>query len=1351
MKFVYATGSFFLFVSSLALAQTAKPAIDPGVRPVGANGKPLNLDFETGTLDDWTADGNAFVGQPVKGDTVNPRRSDMHSGHQGDFWIGTFERKGDKPQGTLTSAPFRVTHPWATFLVGGGSHPSTTVELVDKETDQVISRTSGRDEEDMHRVSIDLRPFRKREIFIRLVDKNSGGWGHINFDDFRFHEKKPDIPSQIAQPQAALDAYKFAGLPPERSASVMTVPEGFEVKLFAGEPDVRQPIAFCLDDRGRLWVAEAYCYPRRRPDKDANDRILIFEDVDGDGHFDKRTVFMEGLNLVSGLEVGFGGVWIGAAPYLMFVPVKPGEDKPAGPPKILLDGWAWQDTHETVNTFTWGPDGWLYGCHGVFTHSRVGKPGTPDNDRIPINAGVWRYHPTRHDFEVFAQGTSNPWGLDFNEMGQAFVEACVIPHCFHIIQGGRYYRQAGQHFNPFTYVDIRTIADHLHFVGVWNQPHAGNNRSSSVGGGHAHCGLMCYQGGLWPDKYRGQLFMGNIHGRRINIDLLKPQGSGYLASHGPDFLLANDAWARFINMRYGPDGNAYLIDWYDQQACHRNDPEIWDRSNGRIYKVGLKDSKPVTGVDLQAKTDVELAALQREPNAWYVRHARRLLQERAQDHRLDKGVVDALSDLAFHHAEESQRLRGLWALHDVGELNEEGVQRALADKEPHMRAWAIQLAAEKGSLAPALVSKLEEMAVSDPSPVVRLYLASACERIPTKHVWKILAGLTSHAEDAQDHNLPCMYWYAAEPLGGIDPARALELAMHSKVPILQYMVRRIGTSAKPDALTLIIESLGKANDRTIERTILAGLVQALQGRRSVAMPSGWPAALQRLSSDPDTQVRNQALTLAVTFGDRSAFALLRELVSDPKADVGMRQRSLVALLSAGDKELPGILQKLVSDPALRGPALRGLASYDDSKTPEVVLQSYAVMSTSEKRDAVATLASRVSYARALLDAVGAKRVPAADIPADLLRQLTNLHNNDLDKQIAEVWGVVRTTPADRLREIDRYRKIVRAPYQPARDLSHGRALFAKTCQQCHTLFGQGGKIGPDITGSNRANLDYILENILDPSAVIPKEYAVTIFELKNGRVVTGILKEQTPAAYTIATSTEILTLPKSDVASTTPTNISLMPEGQLKPFSDDDVRSLIAYLQNPSQVPVLATTENAKDLFNGKDLTGWDGNMSLWRVENGEIVGKSPGIKRNEFLKSQMVADDFRLDLKMKLTPNTENSGVQFRSEVLPDGLVRGYQADAGLGWWGKLYEEHGRAILWNKPGDPHVKVNDWNDYRIEAQGNHIRTFLNGKPCVDIEDPKGALRGIFALQIHSGGPMEVRFKDIKLEVLPKKK
>jgi putative heme-binding domain-containing protein len=305
----------------------------------------------------------------------------------------------------------------------------------------------------------------------------------------------------------------------------------------------------------------------------------------------------------------------------------------------------------------------------------------------------------------------------------------------------------------------------------------------------------------------------------------------------------------------------------------------------------------------------------------------------------------------------------------------------------------------------------------------------------------------------------------------------------------------------------------------------------------------------------------------------------------------------------------------------------------------------------------------------------------------------------------------------------------------------------KTCQQCHTLYGVGGKVGPDITGSNRSNLDYLLENILDPSAVIPNEYKATVLALKSGRLVTGIVRSRTPAALNVVTQTETLTIPRDEIEAENPSETSMMPDDLLKNLSDFEVFCLVSYLRGANQTPILATADNAKDLFNGQDLTGWDGNRNLWSVQDGEIVGKSPGIRHNEFLKSQMIAADFRFFAKVKLVPNKENSGIQFRSEALAGSEVRGPQADVGEGWWGKLYEENGRGILSDRSGEEYVRRDDWNDYEIIAEGSHVKTFVNGHVCVDLDDAKLARRGFFAFQIHAGGPMEVRFKDLKLEVL----
>ncbi|MDA1264865.1 MAG: FG-GAP-like repeat-containing protein, partial [Planctomycetota bacterium] len=681
----------------LALPEVAavepNPDIFPagGVAPVGADGGPLNLDFDTGDLTHWTAEGEAFTKQPIKGDTVKPRREDMASDHIGQYWIGGYEELSDAPTGTLTSAPFELTQRYVAFLIAGGNHAELRVDLVDAVSNQRLISATGRNHEALRPTVLDLVVHVGKQVRVRLVDEHSGGWGHLNFDHLRLYAERPTFPDGL-EVQSEIDVRSHAGQTPEEAAASMSVPAGFAVDLIVGEPDLFQPIAFTFDERGRLWVAEAHSYPQKRDDPEqAKDQLLIFEDTDGDGAFETRKVFATGLDLVSGLEVGYGGVFVGQAPELLFLPDRDGDDVPDGPPEVLLDGWGYQDTHETLNALLWGPDGWLYGCHGVFTHSRVGRPGTPDEERVPMNAGVWRYHPKTRDFEVFAWGSSNPWGLDFDDRGQPFITACVIPHLYHVIQGARYVRQGGSHFNPHVYADIPTIADHLHYVG--STPHSGNGRSDGAGGGHAHCGAMVYLGDAWPERYRDTLFLFNIHGNRMNNEVLVPSRSGYVGLHGEDLLLANDQWFRGINMRYGPDGQVYLIDWYDKQACHYVAEDIWNRTNGRLYRVRYGAGRGAS-VDLGAMDEGQLIELQDHANDWYVRTARRLLGERGLS---EEGRLALLAGLWDTDARTTTRLRKLWALHVGGGLDPGTLARCLDDQAADVRAWAVQLACEDGA------------------------------------------------------------------------------------------------------------------------------------------------------------------------------------------------------------------------------------------------------------------------------------------------------------------------------------------------------------------------------------------------------------------------------------------------------------------------------------------------------------------------------------------------------------------------------------------------------------------------------------------------------------------------------
>lgn len=1353
-----------LLLSLALIAPGQPPAADPGVLPVGADGKPLNLDFETGTLKDWTLTGDAFKGQPIKGDTVKARRGDMQSRHQGQYWIGGYEKVQDKPVGTLTSAPFKVTHPWASFLVGGGPHATETcVEIVSGT--EVIYRAAGTETEDMTRVAVDLTKHKDKEIFVRVVDKHTGHWGHVNFDDFRFHTAKPNFPARPkVEPPPPADTYKHAGLKPEEAAKAMTVPPGFSVSLFAGEPDVHQPIAMTIDHRGRLWVVEAYTYPVRNPHPGPvipggklGDKILIFEDTDGDGKFDKRTVFFEGLNLVSGIEVGFGGVWVGAAPYFLFIPHDEKTDK-AGEPKILLDGWGYQDTHETLNSFIWGPDGWLYGCHGVFTHSNVGKPDAPNEERQRINAGIWRYHPTKHKFEVFARGTSNPWGLDYNANGDFFIEACVIPHMWHIIQGARYQRQAATDFNPYTYTEIGTIALHRHYVGA--TPHSGNGRSDSAGGGHAHCGLMCYQGGAWPKEYHGKLFMGNLHGHRINVDVIAQNGSGYYADRNPDFLLTHDRWSIPVALKSGPDGNVYMIDWYDKQICHLREPEKWDRTNGRIYKIAHESAKPVKGVDLSKLGMLELVKLQEHENDWYARTARRVLQERfavpipgvPTDEMLK--TWNALRSMTKEHKDAQVRLRALWALHATGAFGGKELENALASKDEQVRAWAVQLSVDAFRDAPANAFRVsagnfEELAKNEKSKVVRRALASAAMRFPPADRWTLLERIIAHAEDAADFNLPHLYWYALEPMAETNTSDALKLAAGSPIQqLLPLMARRVGALGTNEALDLLAQSIPTAKSEAQRTAYFRGLQEAAKGKRALRTPIGWGKAFEALSKSPDATVRQQALGLAAVFGDTKALATLRNVLSDAKADSAARLSALAALVDAKDAETAPLLQAALADKEMRGAALRALAAFDDAKTPASIFLQYANFTLAEKRDALGTLAARASYAKELMAAVAAKVVPSTDVPAEIVRQLRGYNDAALDKQIAELWGVVRESPEEKKKLIAAMKRQLSASTAPPGDVNLGRTVFAKTCLNCHTLYGVGGKVGPEITGANRASIDYLLENVLDPNAVIPKEYAATRIVTTDDRNIVGIIKGEANGVLTVQTDREVLSIPVADVASRKASDLSMMPDDILKQVNAHEFRSLIAYLQTQAQVPALATAENAKEFFNAKDLTGWDGEKDLWKVNGGEIVGKSAnGLKKNTFLVSQLAVENFKLSLKVKLSPNKENSGIQFRSVPLPNGEMRGPQADIGAGWWGKLYEEEGRGLLAKEGGEMFVKPDEWNDYVVEAVGSRVRIWINGNLATDYEDDKLARRGVIGLQLHSGGPLEVRFKELKLEVL----
>lgn len=952
---------------------------------------------------------------------------------------------------------------------------------------------------------------------------------------------------------------KAAGfLTGEQALAKMTVPEGFEAKLAAVEPMITQPMAFCWDDRGRLWVAENRDYEARGTgfSADGNSRILILEDTNGDGKFDTRQVFLEGIPFPAAIAVGFDGLWLGAPPNLLFVPDKDRDDKADGAFEVRLTGWGIQDRHETLNSFHWGPDGWLYGCQGFATRSTVGKPADGGKifrkgDSFPaeiavkdgqyIDGGVWRYHPTKDRFEVVAHGFSNPWGIDFNDHGQIFITACVIPHLWHVIPGGIYHRQGGRHINPHVYDDIKTIADHRH-------------RS-------AHGGARIYLADEFPKEYRDRIIMANIHEHNVITDILKPSGSGFIGHHGDEPLCANDnAWVGF-SMEIGPDGAAYVLDWHDTEICGS---AVHDKETGRIYRLAPKGLPGKTGINLAAQTDLELVGLLTHRNDWYSRRARVLLQHRAAAGTLDAAVPAKLWELFAQSKTSAHQLRALWALHVTQNLPADRLLPLLDHAEPYVRGWSIQLLSEDRTYSPATLAKFAAMAEKDSSPVVRLYLAAALQRMPLADRWPIANHLVAHAEDAADHNLPKMLWFGIEPMVETDATRALALATRSKIPLLVPYIARRAIAAKqlePVAATLLSNT-----DLALRLQLLEGVRDGLKslGRNGVTKPKNWDEAFAALDATKDAKLTDFTAQIGQLFGDAKAADAQLAVLKDKAAPIERRRQILTAFArDAYAAALPVVLS-LLDEPAIRRDAISALASFDAPQIAPTLIKRYATLSAAEKAEVVLTLSTRRSNASALVAELKKNTIPKTDVTASDARQLYRV----LGPSFVEFWGPITQLASDKQAEMAKYKAMLTDAELARANTSKGRAIYERTCMACHKLYGAGGIIGPELTGSNRADLDYILSQILNPSEVMQESYQLVIVTTRDGRTLSGTVVAEDNQQLTLRLVGQDTIVTKSEILSREKSPVSMMPEGLLKTLKDDEVRDLIGYLRTPAQVPL---------------------------------------------------------------------------------------------------------------------------------------------------------------------------------------
>jgi putative membrane-bound dehydrogenase-like protein len=969
------------------------------------------------------------------------------------------------------------------------------------------------------------------------------------------------------------------GFSPEEAVRRMTLAEGFCAQLVAAEPLVRQPVAIEFDDRGRLWVIQYLQYPNpaglkrvhvdrysrtvydRVPEPPprgpkGDDRITILEDLDANGRAHRARDFVSGLNLASGLAFGDGGVYVLQAPYLLFYPDHDGDGVPDGDPEVLLSGFGMEDAHAVANSLTWGPDGWLYGCQGstVTAHIRG----------VEFQQGVWRYHPRSRRFELFCEGGGNSWGLDFDRHGNLLYSTNVGGYVvLHGVQGGYYWKSFGKHgalHNPYTYGYI----DHV--------PHR------DFHGGHVTVGGIVYQGDAFPERFRDTYLAADLLGHAVYWHTLEPTGSTFRSRHGGELLRANDSWFAPCDLTMGPDGAVYVADWYDRRTAHPDPDADWDRSNGRIYKIEATSCPPVS-VNLARLPTEQLIGLLSHRNDWYTRRARRILGERR-----DPAAIPVLRKMALESADDHLALEALWALYVSGGFEDGLARRLLAHRSPDVRRWTVRFLGDGGAVSRPLARQLVELAAHDPEVTVRSQLASIARRLPAADGLPLVERILLRNEDGQDAHIPLLAWWAVERHAV--PARDAVLECFTRATawrtplirdaILGRLMQRYaaeGTRAGDAACARLLASAPTTADR---EQLLVTLDQGLRER-----PGGvarehdvLDRELSRLGTGATPSVA--LLRVRARLGHADAQAAALDLATDERSPTSSRQAALEVLAetatTAGVARLLPLLRATQPE-AVQLATLSVLEHVDRDWVAAALLQLYPQLTGRLRARTTDILLSRERWALAFLHTIDQGRYPAGEVATDQLRHLAQFHNQQLEILVRKHWGsITGGTPEEKLAEVRRLNNDLRAePGNPVR----GRELFQKHCAECHRLFGEGNMVGPDLTHANRKDRDALLVSLVDPSAVIRKEYLAYVVQTTDGRLLTGLLSEQTAGSITLLGAREArTTIARAKIESIQESTVSLMPENLLRDLKPTEVRDLFSYLQSdrPSE-PLRGRTE----------------------------------------------------------------------------------------------------------------------------------------------------------------------------------
>lgn len=966
-----------------------------------------------------------------------------------------------------------------------------------------------------------------------------------------------------------------APLPPEVAVSQFEVPSDLEMSLVLSEPEIAQPLFMTWDSSGRLWVMEYRQYPEvagvRMLSRDVylrsvydkvpepppygakgRDRISIHEDVDGDGVYETHKTFVDGLNIATSFAIGRGGVFVTNPPYLLFYPDRNADDVPDGDPEVLLEGFGLEDSHSVINSLRFGPDGWLYGCQGSTVTARIKRPGSSETPIQTMGQQIWRYHPETRKFEVFAEGGGNTFGCEIDSKGNVFSgHNGGDTRGFHYVQGGYYKKGFGKHgplSNPYAFGYFPSMK------------HAQVPRFTH--------NFVIYEDGGLPDRYRGRLFgIEPLQGQVVLSDI-RPHQSSFQTEDISRVVKTQDQWFRPVDIKVGPDQAIYIADMYEQRIDHSSHyAGRIDRKSGRIYRL---HAKPPPSENGYVKTD------------WAERSTEELVRALKSEGRTDRQTIirllgdrrDAKETPALVQMLRSSQgqiaLESLWALHACGQLHPDIAVEMLDHKTPDVRAWTIRLMCDAGLVLPEFAEELIATSANEMDIHVRKQMASSAKRLPAKVALPLIRNLLLYDEDSTDIHQPQLLWWALESKVELHSDAIIETLFSDQhvwaceivnQHIAERLMKRYALSGTRKDLLLAARLLNASTHKPATVKLLSGFEDAYTGRSLTRLPDELVAAL--------AEAGGGSLALRVRQGQ--AGAISEAITSIEDANTADEQRiQLVQIF--GQIDHPEVVEPLLrmiesnsNSRNLQAAAIVSLQSYSDSRIANLISRRLQSLSGEVRQAAEALLAGRVASSLVLLAMVEEGQIPKSSISASTVMQML-LHDNDaINRLVNKHWGTVIganvNDVAQRINEL----QIVLG--DGSGNPKKGKPLFMKQCGQCHTLFGEGGQIGPDLTSFKRDNSERMLSNIVNPSLEIREGFENHVVVTNEGRVITGLLADKDQRVTIVrGVDGQNVVVSQSDIEETFISKTSLMPEGTLKGLTDQQVRDLFAYFRSSQPV-----------------------------------------------------------------------------------------------------------------------------------------------------------------------------------------